>query len=279
MPIVNPSTTKEILKRHNIHLSKRLGQHFLIDANILAKETDAAHLTSNDTVLEIGPGIGTLTEALAERAGRVVAVEYDDRFIPILWETMSGHDNVKIVRGDAMEIELGALDANVMVSNLPYNVGTAVIVRILQEAPNIIRLVVMLQKEVVNRMVAGPGSKDYGVLAITAGCYANASVIAEVKRNSFWPPPEVDSSIVTLERRPQPLFEPETAAFIAFIKKLFAARRKTVKKALTIGKDAFSPAQATVALTESGLNPTARAEIMTAKELFLLYEMLQKRRS
>ncbi len=279
MPIVNPSDTKAILKRYDIHLSKRLGQHFLIDANILAKEIAAANLTLNDTVLEIGPGIGTLTEALARKAGRVVAVEYDKRFISVLEGTLAGRDNVEIVRADAMEADLSAFGANVMVSNLPYNVGTAVIARILQDVPSITRLVVMLQKEVVNRLVAGPGSKDYGVLAITAGCYANVSVVSEAKRNSFLPPPDVDSSIATIERRPQPLFGPATPAFIAFVKRLFAARRKTVKTALTIGDNALAPAEATDIVLKSGLEPTVRAETMAPNELFLLYDLLQKRRS
>ncbi len=279
MPIVNPSETKAILKRHNIHLSKRLGQHFLIDANILDKEIAAAALTSGDTVLEIGPGIGTLTEALAAQAGSVVAVELDDRFISILWETMSGLDNVKIIRSDVMKTDLAAIGANVMVSNLPYNVGTAVITRILQEVPGITRMVVMLQKEMVNRLTAGPGGKNYGVLAITAGCYAHSSVVAEVKRNSFLPPPDVDSAIAVLDRRPQPQFGADTAAFITFIKKIFAVRRKTVKTALTIGDDGVSVSEAAAAIKKSGLDPTARAETFSAAELFRLYEMLQNSRS
>jgi len=279
VPIVNPSTTKEILKKHSIHLTKRLGQHFLIDANILDKEIAAAGLTSEDTVLEIGPGIGTLTEALSKHAGRVVAVEYDNRFIAILKETLGGRDNIKVIQADAMDTDLNSLGANVMVSNLPYNVGTAVITKVLQDVPDITRMVVMLQKEMVNRLAAGPGSKDYGVLAISAGCYARTTIVAEVKRNSFLPPPDVDSAIAVLDRRPRPQFGSETAAFIAFVKGLFAVRRKTVKKALTIGETAVSTAMATAAVTKSGLDPTARAETMSAEELWRLYEMLQNARS
>lgn len=279
MPIVNPSTTKEILKKYSIHLTKRMGQHFLIDANILDKEITAAGLTPSDMVLEIGPGIGTLTEALAGHAGRVVAMEYDNRFIPILKETLTGKDNVEIVRGDAMKADLKSFGANVMVSNLPYNVGTAVLARVLQEVPGITRIVVMLQKEVVARLVAGPGSKDYGVLSITVGCYARASIVAEVKRNSFLPPPDVDSAIVALKRRPEPLFRSDTTGFIVFVKNLFAARRKTVKTALTIGANAVSSEKAAAAVTESGLDPTARAETLSVEKLFFLFRALQKAES
>jgi 16S rRNA (adenine1518-N6/adenine1519-N6)-dimethyltransferase len=274
--IVNPSTTKAILKKHNIHLTKKLGQHFLVDGNVLDKEIAAAGLTSKDIVLEIGPGIGTLTEALADKAGRVIAMEYDGRFVRILKETLPGKDNVEIVRGDAMKGDLESLGANVMVSNLPYNIGTAVLARVLQEVPRITRMVVMLQKEVVNRLVAGPGSKDYGVLAITVHCYAGASVFAEVKRKSFMPPPDVDSAIAVLERHPEPLFGTATPAFIGFVKNLFVARRKTVKKALTIGDNGVSAAAAAAAIAKSGLDPVARAETLSVEELFRLFGALQK---
>jgi 16S rRNA (adenine1518-N6/adenine1519-N6)-dimethyltransferase len=276
VPIVNPSVTKAILKKHDIHLTKKLGQHFLVDGNVLEKEITAAELTSKDIVLEIGPGLGTLTEVLAEHANRVVAVEYDSRFIRILAETLRNRDNVEIVRGDAMKADLESLGANVMVSNLPYNIGTAVLARVLQEVPGITRMVVMLQKEVVNRLVAGPGSKDYGVLAITVHCYASARVAAEVKRKSFMPPPDVDSAIAILERRPEPLFGPATPGFIGFVKNLFAARRKTVKTALTIGANGVSKAAAAAAVAKSGLDPAARAETLSVEKLFRLFGALQK---
>jgi 16S rRNA (adenine1518-N6/adenine1519-N6)-dimethyltransferase len=279
MVIVNPSETKAILRRYDIHLTKRLGQHFLIDANILDKEIAAAGLTPDDTVLEIGPGIGTLTEALAGHAGRVVAVEYDNRFISVLGETLKHKNNVEIVRGDAMEIDLGAFNANVMVANLPYNVGTAVLTRVLQKAPKISRIVVMLQKEVVARLAAGPGGKDYGVLSITAGCYATTSIVAEVKRNSFLPPPDVDSAIAVINRRPEPIFGADTPGFIAFVKTLFAARRKTIKPALTMGLDAISSEKAAAAVAKSGLEPSIRAETLSAEELYRLFRALGKARS
>lgn len=271
MPIVNPSETIKILRKHNIHLTKKLGQHFLIDANILAKQIDAANLAKTDVVLEIGPGIGTLTEALAGQAKRVVAVEYDRRFVDVLKETMVGLDNVTVVEADAMSVDLECLGANTLVSNLPYSIGTAVLTKVLTEAPAISRLVVMLQKEVVSRLTAAPGVKDYGVLAITTGCYATPKLITEVKRNSFLPPPEVDSAIVAVNRQPEPLFGAETPDFLEFVKGLFVSRRKTIKTALTLGRKGLSSQTAESVVTQAGLSPSVRAETLSAHELFRLF--------
>lgn len=274
MPIVNPSETKEILRQQNIRLTKKLGQHFLVDAHILDKIIAAAGLSAKDTVLEIGPGIGALTEALAAGAGRVIALEYDRRFISILRKTLAGKENVEIIEADAMDVDFSSLGANVMVSNLPYSIGTAALVKVLEEAPGITRIIVMLQKEVANRIMAEPGRKDYGVLAITVGCYASARIIAQVKMNSFLPPPEVESTLVELTRLSAPAFGNDTAGFILFTKDVFASRRKTVKTALTIGRNGISGKQAAAVIAEAGIDATARAETLPPDDLFRLFRAL-----
>jgi 16S rRNA (adenine1518-N6/adenine1519-N6)-dimethyltransferase len=277
MPIVNPSETKRILNKHNIHLTKRLGQHYLIDGNVLAKEIDAADLTKQNNVVEVGPGIGTLTEALAARAGRVIAVEFDSRIPPILRDTLAAFDNVEVVEQDAMTVDYGRLGVDSLVSNLPYNIGTALIAKVLIEAPNIRRLTVMIQKEVAARLVAAPGAKDYGVLAITVGCFAAARMVADVKRTSFLPPPDVDSSIVTIDRLAEPLFGKETAAFLAFVKTVFGMRRKTLGAVLA--RSGHEAAAISRALSESGVPAQARAETLSARQLYRIYAGLSPQKS
>jgi 16S rRNA (adenine1518-N6/adenine1519-N6)-dimethyltransferase len=269
VPIVNPSETKAILKQHNIHLTKRLGQHYLIDGNVLAKEIDVADLTKDNAVVEIGPGIGTLTEALAARAGRVIAIEFDSRIPPILRDTLAAFDNVEVVEQDAMTVDYSRLGVDSLVSNLPYNIGTALIAKVLTEAPNIKRLTVMIQKEVAARLVAAPGVKDYGVLAITVGCFAAARVVADVKRASFLPPPDVDSSIVVIDRLAEPPFGEDTPRFLAFVKTVFGMRRKTLSAVLA--RSGHEAAAISRAFSESGVSSQARAETLSAPQLYRIY--------
>ncbi len=271
MPIVNASETRAILKKHNIHLTKRLGQHFLTDGNILKREIDAAVLSPHDTVIEIGPGIGTLTEALVEQAGQVIAIEFDPRFLPILKETLGEASSLMVVEADAMRVDLASFGANKLVANLPYNIGSAVITKVLEEVPGLKRLVVMVQKEVAARLVSGPGSKDYGVLAITVAAYATARSIAEVKRTSFLPAPDVDSSLVVLDRLEKPRFGEDTPGFIDFVKELFVSRRKTVRAALTVGRQGLTAHVAETIVAEAGLTPSTRAETLSPEDLFLIF--------
>ncbi len=250
-------------------MTKRLGQHFLVDGNVLEKELTAAALTKKDNVVEIGPGIGTLTQALAAQAGQVIAVEFDSRFPLILRETLAPAENVKIIEADAMSVDYGDLDVNCLVANLPYNIGTALIVKVLTDAPNIKRMTVMIQKEVAARLVAVPGTKDYGVLAVTIACYAIAATAGQVKRTSFLPPPDVDSAFVVLERLPVPAFGPETPAFLEFVKTVFSLRRKTLASALAHA--GYEPARIRGALAAAGTEERARAETLSPAEIYLVY--------
>ncbi len=269
MPIVNPSETKAILHKHGIRLTKRLGQHFLVDGNVLENELTAAALTKNDTVIEIGPGIGTLTQALAALAGQVVTIEFDPRFPPILNETLALARNVEIIETDAMTVDYASLPANCLVANLPYNIGTALIVKVLIEAPAIERLTVMVQKEVAARLVAVPGTKDYGVLAVTVACYATAVTAGFVKRTSFLPPPEVDSAVVVMNRLPAPLFGPQTPAFLQFVKTVFSLRRKTLVSVL--GHAGYGSALIRSALAAAGVEERIRAETLAPAEIYRVY--------
>ena len=269
--IVNPSETKAILKKFNIRLTKKLGQHFLVDANIIAKEITAAGLTEADTVLEIGPGIGALTEALAGKAGRVIAIEVDKRFMSIVEETLAGQPNVTIIRADALDLKLGSFGANKLISNLPYNVATPLIVKVLTEAPEITEATVMVQKEVARRMTAPPGDDDYGPLAITIDAYAAARILFSVSPRSFLPPPEVESAVVAIKRRLQPLYGDDTTAFLLFVRELFTFRRKTVRSALKTRQSALVSQIAETVIAEAGLTSESRVEKLTPAELFNVF--------
>lgn len=233
--IVNPSITKAILKEHGIRLTKRLGQHFLIDRNILEKEIGAARLTKNDTVVEVGPGIGTLTEALAEHAGRVVAIEFDDRFVRVLFDMLAAFKNVVIVREDALRVDYDKLLATApaggrakLVANLPYNIATPIISHVLENVTSIEMMVVMVQKEVGRRLLALPGTKDYGFFTLKTHFFADAEQVAVVPRTVFLPPPKVDSMIVRLTRRPPAAVVSEPAEFFDFLRVCFSERRKSL---------------------------------------------------
>lgn len=274
MPIVNPGETKEILHNHDIYLTKRLGQHFLIDGHVLNKIIDAASLTKDDVVVEVGPGIGTLTQALAAVAGRVIAVEYDKRFPAILKETLDDPANLEIIESDAMDVDFESLGANKLVSNLPYNIGTPLIAKILETAPAIREMTVMLQREVAERILSLPGTKDFGALTILAYSYADTSLVTEVKRKSFLPPPAVDSTVIKLTRLAEPRFGPDTQGFTWFCKRLFNNRRKALRGALKAA--GFESHQVSLAENDSDLDFAARAEALKPEQLYEIYRALSR---
>lgn len=285
--IVHPSKTKEILRKYNIRLTKRLGQHFLVDENILKKEVEAAQLTSRDTVLEIGPGIGTLTEGLASKAKRVIAVELDRKFITILKETLALYPNIHIVEGDALRLDLwsllgaGAPNTYKLVSNLPYNIASPAIVKVLEECSSINLMVVMVQREIAERMLARAGEEDYGVFSLKVQYHADVVKISEVSRHVFLPPPRVDSTIVRLTRlrKPRVSVDNETA-FFQLIQAIFQQRRKMLRAALVGAKDLpYSVSQIAAALRSlesGGFRVTSRAELLNLSDLALIYKTLQK---
>jgi 16S rRNA (adenine1518-N6/adenine1519-N6)-dimethyltransferase len=232
--------TVEILKEHGIKLNKGLGQNFLIDKNILNKIVDSAKLCPEDEVLEIGPGIGTLTRELAERAGKVVSVEIDNRLISVLQSTISSYSNVTIINKDILKLDLKKIWAEhftservKVVANLPYYITSPIVMKLLEDGVPIRLIVIMVQKEVARRMVALPGNKDYGALTVAVRFYTSPEVIATVPPTVFIPPPKVSSAIVRLNIEGAPEYSvKDKRLMFSLVKAAFGQRRKTLLNAL-----------------------------------------------
>lgn len=282
--IVHPSVTKQILKTHGIRLTKRLGQHFLIDENTLKKEVEAAAISKKDTIIEIGPGIGTLTQELAERAGEVIAIEYDNRFVDVLKETLADCRNVEVVHADALKVDLDELlkdrDSAKVVANLPYNIATHVISKILEQTERIPLLIVMIQKEIADRIVAAPGTKEYGFFSVRTLLEADCETVARVPRTVFLPQPNVDSSILKIAKKQKiPGIKKFQADLFDFIKIFFNERRKTVG-AIISGrvKEVYGEENRQGLLEEMdriGVEKSARAGSLTYEQFFSLFRALQ----
>ena len=207
----NPQNTIDIIKKHQFVFQKKFGQNFLIDTRVLDKIISAAQITGADMVLEIGPGIGTMTQYLAESARCVVAVEFDKNLIPILEETLRGYENIHIINGDILKIDMNQLVGRYnggrpvkVVANLPYYITTPIIMGLLESGIPVDNITVMVQKEVASRMQAGPGSKDYGALSLAVQYYAKPYLVANVPPNCFLPRPKVGSAVIRLTRYSQP---------------------------------------------------------------------------
>lgn len=255
--LIGPRRLQELFAEHGVRPRKALGQNFVIDPNTIRKVVAVAGVAPDDRVLEIGAGAGSLTLALASAAQRVVALEVDDRLLPLLRQVLSGLPNVEVVHADALRATLTSLDSNKVVANLPYNVATPVVLRILEEAPQIQELTVMTQREVGERLAARPGSKTYGAPTVTTAFFATAEVAASISRRAFWPVPNVDSVLVRVRRREQPSslrFED----FAQLVRTAFAQRRKSLRNSLA-GLSG-SPQAAEESLRIAGIDPSVRAE-------------------
>lgn len=237
----NAKNTSQIIKKYGFSFQKRFGQNFLIDEHVLGKIIDASLVSAEDGVIEIGPGIGTMTQQLADRAKKVVAIEIDRDLIPILNETMSDRDNVKIVNADVMKTDLAKLikeefcDMTVkVVANLPYYITTPIVMRLLEECLPISDITIMVQKEVAERMKAGPGSKDYGALSLAVQFYADTYIAANVPPNCFMPRPKVGSSVIRLSVRDRrPVDVSDEKLMFDLIRAAFNQRRKTLVNAVS----------------------------------------------
>ena len=284
--LIDPKNTIEILKKYGFSFSKRYGQNFLIDAHVLAKIIAAAEITKEDTVVEIGPGIGTLTQALAEAAGHVYAVEIDSRLIPILEDTLSGYENVTVIHEDILKVDLRELSESLggvrfkIVANLPYYITTPIIMGILEEEAPVDSLTVMVQKEVARRMQSGPGSKDYGALSLSVQYYAEPYLAANVPMNSFMPRPNVDSAVIRLRVLPEPSVPVEDRALLfRLIRAGFNERRKTLLNALRNAEDLdCSREEIEEALRSIGKAENVRGETLTLREFAALSDALTKLR-
>lgn len=278
---VTPSSTIKILKKFNIRLTKRLGQNFLVDKNILKKIITAASLTPHDNVLEVGPGIGTLTYTLAQEVNKVIAVELDKRLVNILKETLRQFDNIIVIEKDALKLNLRSLpqdfpQPNKMVSNLPFNIATPLLAQIIQDYPQIELLVVTVQKEVAERIVAKAGSKDYGYFSLKVQYHTQPEIVARVPKTVFIPPPKVDSAIVKIIRTGKPKVQTSDEPFLfKVIEASFAQRRKTIKNCLTsrLGLDEGTINQA---LEVANIDSKRRGETLTLDQFANLSDALTK---
>ena len=234
--IASPQVTNHILHRFKLRADKKLGQNFLIDENIVRNIVAAAELSPSDTVLEVGPGIGTLTQGLAESGASVVAVELDKRLLPVLDTTLEGYDNVRIVNGDILQVDImqtvGVEEFKVC-ANLPYYITTPIVFALLEKRLPMERLVAMVQKEVAERMAAKPGGKDYGALSVAIQYYTELEIAFIVPPSSFIPAPSVDSAVIVCKRRAKPPVEVcDEALFFRVVKAAFSLRRKMLSNSL-----------------------------------------------
>lgn len=270
--LTSRSETIGLLKKHGLFLKKSLGQNFLVEPNALQKIVEAVDPRPEEGVLEIGPGIGTLTRALAERAGAVTAVEFDPRFLPALEDTLSGAPPVHIVQGDVLKVDLRQILLDFgdrprkAAANLPYYITTPALERLLEQHDLLERIVVLVQKEVADRMKAAPGTSDYGSFSVFVQYHAEVSVTAQFSPGAFLPPPKVTSSVVRLDLRAQPPVDvPDEAAFFRVVRAAFGQRRKTLSNALSGGLK-LSRAEVDAAITGAGLDPQVRGEKLGLEE-------------
>lgn len=279
----NPTGTIEVLKKYNFNFQKRFGQNFLIDSNILEKIVSAAEVTKEDCVLEIGPGIGTMTQYLAESAREVIAVEIDKSLIPILEDTLSPYDNVTVINEDILKVDIRKLveEKNQgrpikVVANLPYYITTPIIMGLFESHVPLKSITIMIQKEVADRMQVGPGTKDYGALSLAVQYYANPEVVAYVSPECFIPKPNVGSAVIRLDRYEKPPVQVENEEFMfKIIRAAFNQRRKTLANGLGNAPDLpITRAQATEALEELGFGASVRGEALTLEEFAKLSNYL-----
>jgi len=281
-----PSNTIEILQKYNFNFQKKFGQNFLIDTHVLEKIISAAEITKDDCVVEIGPGIGTMTQYLAEAAGHVVAVEIDKNLIPILADTLSSYDNVEVINEDILKVDINRLVQEKnggrpikVVANLPYYITTPIIMGLFESHVPMDSITIMVQKEVADRMQEGPGTKDYGALSLAVQYYAKPEIVANVPPNCFIPRPNVGSAVIRLTRYQEPPVKAENEKLMfALIRASFNQRRKTLVNGLgnasnvNVSKDAVREALEQMALPE-----TIRGEALTLEQFAQLSNLLGRK--
>ncbi|ALC88470.1 16S rRNA methyltransferase [Bacillus sp. FJAT-18017] len=283
--IATPLRTRAILEKYGFSFKKSLGQNFLIDTNILRKIVDAAAITSDTGAIEIGPGIGALTEQLAKASKKTVAFEIDQRLLPILEDTLSPYENVKVIHSDFLKADVKSVIEQefppgmdlVITANLPYYVTTPIIMKILEEKLPVRGIVVMLQKEVADRITARPGTKDYGSLSIAIQYYTNAEVVMIVPKTVFVPQPNVDSAVIRLTVREKPAVKVKDEEFFFEVTRAsFAQRRKTILNNLTSQLEQGKEKKDLIiaALNDSDIEPTRRGETLSLEEFARLSNSL-----
>ena len=281
----NPQRTIEVIKKYEFCFQKKFGQNFLIDGHVLDKIIAGAGVTKDDMVLEIGPGIGTMTQYLAEAAGKVVAVEIDRNLLPILQETLADYDNVKVIHADVLSLDLEKLVQEEnggrpikVVANLPYYITTPIIMALFEQHVPLANVTVMVQKEVAARMKSGPGSKDYGALSLAVQYYAEPYIVANVPCNCFMPRPNVDSAVISLTRYEEPPVQVKDEKMLfKIIRASFNQRRKTLQNGLNNSSELnFTKDQIAAAIAEAGFSPSVRGEALTLEQFAKLTDILLK---
>ncbi len=280
----NPKNTIEIIQKYEFMFQKKFGQNFLIDTHVLEKIITAAGVTKEDCVLEIGPGIGTMTQFLAEHARQVIAVEIDKNLIPILEETLEEYTNVTVINEDILKVDIRSLAERYnggnpikVVANLPYYITTPIIMGLFESSVPIDNITVMVQKEVADRMQEGPGSKDYGALSLAVQYYARPEIVANVPPNCFIPRPNVGSAVIRLTRhRKMPVQVKNPELMFKIIRASFNQRRKTLQNGLGNSQELpYSKEQVAAAIEKMGLPQSVRGEKLTLLQFAELSDILE----
>ena len=271
----DPKKTIEVIQKYQFAFQKRFGQNFLIDAHVLEKIVSAAGITKDDCVLEIGPGIGTMTQYLAESAGQVIAVEIDTNLLPILTDTLKDYSNLKVINQDILKVDINELVKEYnngrpikVVANLPYYITTPIIMGLFESNVPIDNITVMVQKEVADRMQVGPGSKDYGALSLAVQYYASPYIVANVPPNCFIPRPNVGSAVIRLTRYQEPPVQvKDPKLMFKLIRASFNQRRKTLQNGLNNSPEiSFSKEEITKAIESLGVSPSVRGEALSLEQ-------------
>lgn len=280
-----PGATKEVINKYSFAFQKKFGQNFLIDSNVLENIVEAAGITKDDFVLEIGPGIGTMTQYLCESTRQVLAVEIDKMLIPILEDTLSEYDNVEVINQDVLKVDIKSLVKEKnngrpikVVANLPYYITTPIIMGLFESKVPIESITIMVQKEVADRMQTGPGSKDYGALSLAVQYYSDAKVMLNVSATCFMPRPNVDSAVIKLTRHQEPPVEvKDESLMFRIIRASFNQRRKTLVNGLKNSSELdFSKEEITEAIKSIGKEENIRGEKLTLEEFAKLSNALGK---
>ena len=282
----NRKSTAEIIEKYHFSFQKKFGQNFLVDSSILDRIIESAQITKEDCVLEIGPGIGTMTQRLAEEARAVVAVEIDRNLLPVLADTLSAYENVTVINADILKLDLNRIVEEYnggrpikVVANLPYYITTPIIMALFEKKVPLHSVTIMVQKEVADRMRVGPGTKDYGALSLAVQYYAKPEIVTKVPAGCFMPKPNVDSAVIRLTRYEKPPVEVEDEAWLfAVIRASFNQRRKTLANGLAnAGYPGIGRRQVEEALVAMGLAATVRGETLTLEQFAELSNRLVKR--
>ena len=282
----NPKNTIEILQKYNFNFQKKFGQNFLINTGVLEDIIDAAEVTDEEMVLEIGPGIGTMTQYLCENARQVIAVEIDTNLIPILKDTLSAYDNVRIINDDILKVDINELAREYnngrpikVVANLPYYITTPIIMGLFESHVPIESITVMVQKEVADRMQAGPGTKDYGALSLAVQYYSKPQIVVNVPPSCFMPQPKVGSTVISLRRHQQPVVQVEDEKLMfKVIRASFNQRRKTLANGLNnYGGINLTKEQIQQSIEELGVPVNIRGEALSLEQFACLSNIIGKK--